>query len=225
MPKRMPRQPKAAAARNAVMDEDDFTLHAGDDDFPLHPPRGPRRFVSPDPAWRRLVMRPSLYLGPLIVSAAVSAFLVNALMLQNGARGTMTLGWPFNAISKSSIERLNPMTKDQPIVPVPPKRTDASDINVPSATPKANVSNATDPYAALIKETAQTVPLGDPALQRAQRVLNRLGYGPIPVDGVMSPSMRAALQRFGRDRGLTPGPQTELVVLKQLGRTGDTTQD
>lgn len=220
MPKRSTR-----AARNLAIEDEDYTLHAGDDDFPLHPPRGPRRFAKADPLWRRILMRPSLYISPIIIGAAVSAFLVNALMLQNGARGTMTLGWPFNAISKSSLERLNPLAKDMSVIPVPPKRTDAGDVPLPPLQQKAAANDASDPYAALIKDTAGTLPMGDPALQRAQRVLNRLGYGPIPVDGTLSPAMRAALQRFGRDRGLTPGPQTETAILKQLGRAGDATQD
>lgn len=221
MPKRSTR-----AARNLALEDEDYTLNAGDDDFPLNPPRGPRRLAKIDPLWRRILMRPSLYFGPLIVGATVSAFLVNALMLQNGTRGAMTLGWPFNAISKSSLDRLNPVAKDQPSVPVPPKRTDAGDALLPRETQqKASGAPASDPYAALIQETAKTMPSGDPALQRAQRVLNRLGYGPVPVDGIMSPAMRAALQRFGHDRGLTPGPQTETAILKQLGRAGDATQD
>jgi hypothetical protein len=218
---KLPKRP-SRSAKNLAADPDDFHLHAGDDDFEVHAPRGPRRFIEKDPLWRRVLMRPSTYLSPIIVGGAVSAFLINALMLQNGTRSAMTLGWPFNAISKSSIERLN-TPKDAMPVPMPPKRTDAGDAN--AAQTKSAAVDAADPYAALLKETANMQNTGDPALQRAQRVLNRLGYGPIPVDGTLSQQTRAALQRFGRDRGLTPGPQTETAILKQLGHSGDTTQD
>lgn len=218
---KLPKRP-ARSAKQIAVDPDAYQLHAGDDEFDIDPPRGPRRFVGDGPLWRRILMRPSLYLSPIIVGGAVSAFLINALMLQNGARGSMTLGWPFNAISKSSIERLN-MPKDVAPVPLPPKRTDAGDAATQQQ--KTAASDSTDPYAALLKEAASMPSLADPALQRAQRVLNRLGYGPIPVDGTLSPQTRTALQRFGRDRGLTPGPQTETAILKQLGRAGETTQD
>lgn len=212
MPKHMPR----------IRPDEDLMLHADDDDFPLHPPRGPRRFIAPTPRWRQLLMRPSLYLGPVIVGGALAAFVINALMLQSGPRAAMTLGWPFNAISKASLDRLNVIEKDQPVIPVPPKRTDATDVPLPPNVPKTAIAiaDAADPLAGLIKEN-----LGDPALERAQRVLNRLGYGPIPVDGTMSPALRQALQRFGRDRGLTPGPQTESAILKQLGHSGESAQN
>lgn len=221
---KLPKRPTRAAKSRTVSDES-YQLHAGDDDFPLHPPRGPRRFVPAEPLWRRLVMRPSLYLSPIIISGAVSAFLINALMLQNGARGTLTLGWPFNAISRSSLERLNGLPKDSPAIPVPPKRSDATDVPLPPTSPKQTANDSGDPYAALLKDTASLQSAGDPSLQHAQRVLNRLGYGPIPVDGTLSQPLRAAIQRFGRDRGLTPGPQTEAAILKQLGHSSDPTQD
>ena len=211
MPKRLPR----------IRPDEELVLHTDDDDFPLHPPRGPRRFVPPTPLWRRILMRPSLYFGPVIIGGAIGAFVINALMLQSGPRGAMTFGWPFNAISKASLEKLNPLAKDQSAIPLPPKRTDASDVPLPPSAPKAQIADAADPYANLLKDTAN----GDPALERAQRVLNRLGYGPIPVDGAMSQPLRAAIQRFGRDRGLTPGPQTETAILKQLGHAGDSAQD
>lgn len=211
MPKRLPR----------IRPDEELVLQAEEDDFPLHPPKGPRRFVPPTPLWRRILMRPSLYFGPVLVCGAIGAFVINALILQSGPRGTMTLGWPFNAISKTSLEKLNPLAKDQPVIPLPPKRTDAGDLPASSNGPKAQSADANDPYANLLKDTAN----GDPALERAQRVLNRLGYGPIPVDGAMSQSLRAAIQRFGRDRGLTPGPQTETAILKHLGHAGDSAQD
>lgn len=210
MPKKLPR----------IRPDEEFILQAEEDDFPLHPPKGPRRFVAPHPLWRRVLMRPSLYIAPVIVGASISAFIINALMLQQSPRGAMTLGWPFNAISKASLEKLNIIAKDQPLVPMPPKRSDAGDVPLPPVAPKSSVADAQDPYAGLLKEIG-----GDPAIERAQRVLNRLGYGPIPVDGTMSQSLRGALQRFGHDRGLTPGPQTETAILKQLGQTSESAQN
>lgn len=209
MPKSMPR----------IRPDEEFVLHAEDDDFPLHPPKGPRRFVAPPPLWRRILVRPSLYIAPVIVGAAIAAFMINALLLQSGPRGAMTLGWPFNAISKASLDTLRAAPVDQPLVPMPPKRSDAGG-SAPLAVTAAPSVKEEDPLAGLIKSHA-----GDPAIERAQRVLNRLGYGPVPVDGTMSPALRAALQRFGQDRGLTPGAQTESAVLKQLGHVSESAQN
>ena len=112
------------------------------------------------------------------------------------------------------------IAKEQPLIPVPPKRTDATDMPLPPIMPKTNMAEASDPYAGLLKELG-----GDPAIERAQRVLNRLGYGPIPVDGSLSQALRTAVQRFGRDRGLTPGPQTDTAILKQLGQASESAQN
>lgn len=212
MPKKLPR----------IRPDEDFVLDAQNDEFDVQPARGPRRFArsAPDPLWRRILMRPSLYIAPFIVGAAISAFIINAVMLQSGPRGAMTLGWPFNAISKASLDKLNFMAKEQPAIPMPPKRTDATDVPLPPVASKPATANAADPYAGILKEIGS-----DPAIERAQRVLNRLGYGPIPVDGTMSQALRGALQRFGHDRGLTPGPQTETAILKQLGQSSESAQN
>ena len=55
-----------------------------------------------------------------------------------------------------------------------------------------------------------------------QRALTKLGYGPLKTDGVMGTGTRQAIERFERDRRLTPtgelGPRTvrELSALSGI---------
>ena len=62
--------------------------------------------------------------------------------------------------------------------------------------------------------------------QLVQKLLQELGYNPGPVDGVMGPSTRAAIERFQDDVGIDaePEPTRELVerlVLEDVKRSAE----
>jgi peptidoglycan hydrolase-like protein with peptidoglycan-binding domain len=49
-----------------------------------------------------------------------------------------------------------------------------------------------------------------------QRVLARLGYGPVKLSGLPDPATKSAIENFERDRGLTKSGQVSDRLLKEL---------
>lgn len=63
----------------------------------------------------------------------------------------------------------------------------------------ASVNPRTKPAPAKAEASS---PVADQAVNRAQRALAKLGYGPIKADGAMGPATKAAIEKFERDRKL-----------------------
>jgi hypothetical protein len=191
-----------------------------DRDFVRAGPRRQSGAATPSIA-RRLfgaaVQRPGLIVGGLVISAAATAIVVNALSLQSARHPA-----PFFAKSEratASARRSEPVPASLPVPPTRPPSVDA-----PAAPPPAAPrSPGRDPIAELIRGSDATgsAPPARPAEARAepqrqvaaaQRALVKLGYGPLKTDGIFGQETRQAIARFERDRRLAPtgelGPRT-----------------
>jgi len=151
-----------------------------------------------------------MLIGGLAMTAAAGAIIVNALSFQSARHPA-----PFFARESGASER-EPAPPAVP--PVPPTRP-------PSVTSTASLPSqpvarppARDPIADMIRsaDTTGSASAARPEPQRpvaaAQRALQKLGYGQVKVDGVFGQETRQAIERFERERRLTPtgelGPRT-----------------
>jgi len=57
----------------------------------------------------------------------------------------------------------------------------------------------------------------DPDIVKVQQALKEKGHDPGPVDGILGPSTRAALQAFQKSQGLDPSGRLDRVTLAKLG--------
>jgi hypothetical protein len=194
---------------------------------------GPRRRsgTSEPSAGGRLVaaalQRPGLVVGGLVVSAAATAIIVNALSFQSARHPA-----PFFAKAERGAAAGRGGEAVPVFAPVPPSRPPSVD---PSAGPShtASRSAARDPIAELIRGSDTTGSAPPPArpvdakaepqrqVASAQRALVKLGYGPLKTDGIFGQETRQAIARFERDRRLAPtgelGPRTARELSAQSG--------
>src|SRR5215467_11127717 len=57
----------------------------------------------------------------------------------------------------------------------------------------------------------------DADILKVQQALKEKGHDPGPVDGILGPSTRAALQAFQKSQGLDPSGRLDRVTLAKLG--------
>ena len=55
----------------------------------------------------------------------------------------------------------------------------------------------------------------------AQRALQKLGYGPLKADGIFGQGTRQAIERFERDRRLTPTGELGPRTVRELSAQSD----
>ncbi|WP_306145300.1 peptidoglycan-binding protein [Roseibium sp. MMSF_3412] len=100
-------------------------------------------------------------------------------------------------------------------VPIPRAKPGAGSSPSPSTSPRPGISTS---------DVAETET--DPHLQKIQKALSDLGYGPLKADGVMGANTTAAIKRFELDRGLPltgePGSETieRLEMVSGLSLSG-----
>lgn len=178
---------------------------------------GARRLFAT--AWQR----PGMLVGGLVIGTAATAIVVNALGYQSARH-------PSPIFRKAEQATAGARGIDGAAAPVPPTRP-LSVTPAPLTPPPAPRSAARDPIADLIRgsETTGSAPAtprdGRLEPQRhvasAQRALLKLGYGPLKPDGVFGQGTRQAIERFERDRRLTPtgelGPRTVRELSTQSG--------
>ena len=72
------------------------------------------------------------------------------------------------------------------------------------------------------KETTGSVPVAEPRpstrVLAVQRVLARLGYGPVQFSGLPDPATRDAIEQFERDRGLAKSGEIGSRLLAELAK-------
>ena len=205
-----------------------------DRDFVRAGTRRQSKSSSPS-AGRRLiaaiVQRPSLLVGGLAITTAATAIIVNALGFQSVRHPAPIFARAERAPPARALDTA-PLPPPA-IAPVPPTRPGSVGMTgtLPQPAPR---SASRDPIADLIRgsETTGTASPAPPVadarpepeqhVAAAQRALVKLGYGPLKVDGILGPGTRQALDRFERDRRLTPtgelGPRTvrELSALSGI---------
>ncbi|SON54862.1 His-Xaa-Ser repeat protein HxsA [Hartmannibacter diazotrophicus] len=93
-------------------------------------------------------------------------------------------------------------------VPRPPARSDIAVTTVP-VTP-ASVPSQPAPVSADFQQA------GDPRIASIQEALNRLGFGPLVADGLLSPQTRDAIGNFEAYRGLPKTGMINAAFLKAL---------
>jgi len=133
--------------------------------------------------WARLVRRPVDSLAVLAAGAACLMIVVNALVLQSGARTA-----PFSSIAPPPP----PATGTVHIKASPPSSPFHSGETSPP--PQRAVERRADPIAQLIGMSSRIVAV--------QRVLANYGYGQIRPSGVLDRPTSAAIERFERDHKL-----------------------
>ena len=84
------------------------------------------------------------------------------------------------------------------------------------AAPAPSAAPAADPIAELLR--ADT-PAPDSRLLTIERSLVKLGYGPMKIDGIMSPETRRAIEEFERDEGLPVTGTVNARLIRQLSTT------
>lgn len=100
----------------------------------------------------------------------------------------------------------------------------SSFIPIPRPKPGSDGGSSRSSAPAVVAETVD--PEADPHLQKIQKALSDLGYGPLKADGVMGANTTAAIKRFELDRGLPltgePGSQTieRLEMVSGLSLSG-----
>ncbi len=172
-----------------------------------------RRAEEPSRARQLLaaaLQRPGMLVGGLAMTAAAGAIVVNALSFQSARHPA-----PFFAKEGGAPQR---EPASQAVPPVPPTRPPSvtSTASLPSQ-PAARAA-ARDPIADMIRSaditggTSAARPEPQRPIAAAQRALQKLGYGQVKVDGVFGQETRQAIERFERERRLTPtgelGPRT-----------------
>jgi Putative peptidoglycan binding domain len=159
------------------------------------------------------LQRPGMVVGGLVMTAAAGAIVVNALSFQSVRHPA-----PFFAKEGGAPQR-----EPAPAVPpVPPTRPPSvtSTASLPPQ-PSARVP-ARDPIADMIRsaDTTGSASAGRLEPQRpiaaAQRALQKLGYGLLKVDGVFGQETRQAIERFERDRRLTPTGELGARTAREL---------
>lgn len=59
------------------------------------------------------------------------------------------------------------------------------------------------------------------AVSNAQKILTKLGYGPLAADGVMGPSTRQALEEFQYKNGIPVTRDLDPATLQRLGEVNN----
>ncbi|PSC04557.1 hypothetical protein SLNSH_13760 [Alsobacter soli] len=187
-----------------------------DHDFVLSQERRPRKASARSrrkparAAWLTALFRNP---GTTIVGAASAAIavgvVVNALALQSAPHPA-----PFFGRAGGEVVKLSGF----PAVLPPTRPTDLGPATTASVTP-AEPTKAAARAASPAQPIPQPIPRGDvigdmlrggaPAaaeiskpVLNAQKALNKLGYGPVKIDGVFGSGTRQALERFERDHKL-----------------------
>ena len=198
-----------------------------DRDFVSAGPRGRSRSPVTSGA-RRLVAaalrRPGLLVGGLVIATATTAIVVNALSFQSARHPA-----PIFAKAERAPERVasaRPLEAAAPVLPpAPPARPLPTPPTVAVPQPAARPSR--DAIADLIRG-AETTGSAAPArsadgraepqrhVASAQRALLKLGYGPLKTDGIFGQGTRQAIERFERDRKLTPTGELGTRTVREL---------
>ncbi|WP_420332761.1 peptidoglycan-binding domain-containing protein [Roseibium sp.] len=101
----------------------------------------------------------------------------------------------------------------------------ASFVPIPRAKPGVGSSPSPSPNPSISTSDVAEIET-DPHLQKIQKALSDLGYGPLKADGVMGANTTAAIKRFELDRGLPltgePGSETieRLEMVSGLSLSG-----
>ena len=169
------------------------------------------------------LQRPGLLLGGLTIASAATAIVVNALGFQSARH-------PAPIFTKAERATTPARTTEPPAVlpPVPPTRPFSVNSTAALQQTPARVGSR-DPIADIIRGSdlagnaslAGRAPEPQRQVAAAQRALLKLGYGPLKTDGILGQGTRQAIERFERDRRLTPtgelGPRTARELSAQSG--------
>ncbi len=187
-----------------------------------------------------LAANPASVVGTLLVAGAGLAIGLNALALQTARHPAPLFQDKGRALAEAPPQPARrveapvpaPAARAEPPVPAPlPPARPATAYNAPPAAPPvpaappARAVTARDPIGDLLRGGEATgavarasVASVDPqrTVAGAQRALVRLGYGPLSTDGMMGPATRSAIERFERDRRLTPTGELNPRTVREL---------
>lgn len=136
-------------------------------------------------SWARLLRRPVDSIAVLVAAAACLMIVVNALVLQSGARTT-----PFSTVAPPQPAGIGAV-RPKPAAPAPPPPSYSADT---SPEPQRVVARRNDPIAQLIGMSSR--------IMAVQRVLSEYGYGQIRPSGVLDRPTSAAIEKFEREHKL-----------------------
>ena len=152
-------------------------------------------------SWARLVRRPVDSFAVLLAAAACLMIVVNALVLQSGARMT-----PFSTV-------MPPPTATGAVrqkAPTPPALPLSSADTAPS--PQGAVARRNDPIAQLIGMSSRILAV--------QRVLSDYGYGQIRPSGILDRPTSVAIERFEREHKLPVTGKISERLVSELSAMG-----
>jgi hypothetical protein len=171
--------------------------------------------------------RPGALLGSLVIAGATTAIVVNALSFQSSRHPAPIFAKSDRVLNQGQAPEAAPPA----VAPTPPVRPPVTPAPAAVPQPPARAA-ARDAIGDMIRaDTTGSASSpgrladarGEPQrpVAAAQRALGKLGYGPLKADGVFGPGTRQAIERFERDRHLTPtgelGPRTARELSVQSG--------
>ena len=173
--------------------------------------------------------RPGAVLGGFAITTAATAIIVNALGYQSARHPA-----PMFVKAEPATPLARPEAAPSTLPPVPPTRPVASTATITPAQQPAVRPPARDPIADIIRGSERTgsapaatrSPEPRPEPQRqvawAQRALLKLGYGPLKADGIFGQGTRQAIERFERDRRLSPTGELGARTVRELATLSGT---
>ncbi len=185
-----------------------------------------------------LTARPTAVAGVLVVSAAGAAIAVNALAWQTARHPAPLFQDRPRPAVESPAQRRPETVRVEPLraeparseparvepapalaAPIPPARPAAAPAQPAARSGRpdqiGDMLRGNEATGAVARaNTAPAEPL--PRVAAAQRALSKLGYGPLTADGRYGPSTRSAVERFERDRRLSPTGDLNPRTLREL---------
>ncbi|KAA2236263.1 peptidoglycan-binding domain-containing protein [Salinarimonas soli] len=219
-----------------------LAARSGRDGIVASPPHRGRGRAAPSLSVRiasALAANPASVVGTLLVAGAGLAIGLNALVLQTARhpaplfseRGQAHAPAPARRVEVAQRPEAQPRAEAPAPAPLPPARPataySAAPVPVAAPVPPSRTAGKGDAIGDLLRggDATGAVPrnaaaAGSADPQRlvagAQRALVRLGYGPLGTDGVMGPATRGAIERFERDRRLSPTGDLNPRTVREL---------
>jgi hypothetical protein len=174
-----------------------------------------------------LAARPAAVLGTLLVGACGAAIAINALSFQEARHPAPLFTGKPKAVAEAPARRAETAPRAElpaspPLPPARPVVPATAALQAPAPAP-APAPARRDQIGDLLRGGEPTGAVNraapaDPQRQvaGAQRALTKLGYGPLTADGLMGPATRTAIERFERDRRLTPTGELNPRTAREL---------
>jgi hypothetical protein len=183
------------------------------DEFPgLEPDQIPGRHAAASPFGRGRKWA-LLFTGAVVIILAATIIAQNFLPTQptnidiTGLFETQRNAEPRSEANQSTAAEVEPSRA------APPEQTVQPEPAVPAPSRAAPPEQTVQPEPAVAETTSDA---DSQQVREAQAHLSRLGYNPGPIDGIMGPKTRTAIEAFQRDHGLPVDGKVTQILLDSL---------